>query len=224
MRFPAILAGVAGAAILMTSGAYAQSSPWGTFSGNWTGFYAGAQADLLATKSLEEQEPGLTSPTLMGDMGGGGGVFAGYDYQLNNMFVAGVMGDYNVDSTELLYNGSDSGKAQWDASLKARIGVPVAANVLAYGSLGYEWGAFRLWRPAVSLAAGSPFGQCRLHHRRGLQIGLGVDAMLTSNIMARLEATYTHYDSHVTTIGGTPAVQSTPSMIAIKGGVGFRFD
>jgi outer membrane immunogenic protein len=219
MRFPAILAGVAGAAILMTSGAYAQSSPWGTFSGNWTGFYAGAQADLLATKSLEEQEPGLTSPTLMGDMGGGAGVFAGYDYQLNNMFVAGVMGDYNVDSTELLYNGADSGKAQWDASLKARIGVPVATNVLAYGSLGYEWGHFDYSdRPSLAGADNAAFTTA------GLQIGLGVDAMLTSNIMARLEATYTHYDSHVTTIGGTPAVQSTPSMIAIKGGVGFRFD
>jgi opacity protein-like surface antigen len=57
-----------------------------------------------------------------------------------------------------------------------------------------------------------------------LQIGLGVDAMLTENIMARFEGTYTHYEPHVTTVAGTPVVQSTPSMIAIKAGLAFKFD
>jgi opacity protein-like surface antigen len=219
MRHASVLAGVAVATLVLSSGAHAQSLFGGSGSGSWTGAYIGAQAELLATKSLEEQEPGLTAPTLLGDMGAGGGVFGGYDYQFNDMFVAGIGGEYNLDSTELLSGGANSGASKWDATIKARVGTPIAPNVLAYASLGYEWGHFDYSdRPTLIHADNADFTT------GGLQIALGVDAMLTQNIMGRLEASYTHYDSHITTISGTPAVQSTPSMIAVKGGIGFRFN
>jgi outer membrane immunogenic protein len=217
MRSLALLIATAGAVVIAASGAEAQGLGSG-FSGRWTGAYVGAQVDLLSTKSLESATA-MWAPSLLADMGGGGGVFAGYDYQLNNMFVAGVLGEYNLDSTQLVYNGKAAGTAQWDASIAGRLGTPLASNVLAYGSVGYEWGHFDY----TDRFAGPTYGNANFT-TGGLQFGLGVDAMLTSNIMARFEATYTHYDSNIISQNGSPYWQSTPSMIAIKGGLGFKFD
>jgi opacity protein-like surface antigen len=218
MRVSVISAIFAGVSILMSSGAEAQGIG-SDFSGKWTGYYAGVQADLLATKSLEEAEPALTAPTLLGDMGGGGGVFAGYDYQLGNIFVAGVLGEFNLDSTGLEVTGNGAGSSRWDAGFAGRIGMRIAPNVLAYARAGYEWGHFDY----SNRFAAPTYGNAEFT-TSGLEFGVGVDAMLTSNIMGRLEATYTKYDPAVITQGGVPVWQSTPSMIAIKGGVGWRFD
>ena len=215
MRSVVLFAALAGATILASGGAFAQNL-LAPPSGNWTGFYIGGQADLLATKSLEESDPTLTGPTLLGDMGGGIGAFAGYDYQFYDWLVGGIGAEYNIDSTELQFSGSNYGASKWDAAVKARVGTPIAPNVLAYGSLGYEWGHFDYSdRPSLAGADNAAFTT------GGVQFGIGVDAMLTQNIMGRLEATYTHYDSHTTTPMG---VVSTPSMIAVKAGLGFRFD
>jgi opacity protein-like surface antigen len=212
MRSTVLFAALASAAILGSSGAHAQNL-FAAPSGNWTGFYIGGQADLLATKSLEEQDPTLKGPTLLGDMGGGFGAFAGYDYQFFDWLVGGVGAEYNIDSTELQFNGQNYGASQWDATIKARLGTPIAPNILAYGSLGYEWGHFDYSdRPVLGTDAFTA---------GGIQFGLGVDAMLTQNIMARFEGTYTHYEDGHTSSNG---ISSTPSMIAIKGGLAFRFD
>lgn len=213
MRAIVLFAAVAGAAML---GSAAQAQDLlGAPGGNWTGFYIGGQADLLATKSLEEADPTLTGPTLLGDMGGGIGAFAGYDYQFYDWLVGGVAAEYNIDSTELQFGGANYGASQWDATVKARVGTPIAPNVLAYGSVGYEWGHFDYSdRPSMAGATDAAFTTS------GAQFGLGVDAMLTQNIMGRLEATYTHYEGHTASNG----ISSTPSMIAVKAGLGFRFD
>ena len=214
MRSIVLLAALAAAAGLSVTGVEAQSllAPAG---GNWTGFYIGGQADLLATKSLEEQDTSLTGPTLLGDMGGGLGIFGGYDYQFSDWLVGGLGAEYNIDSTELQFGGANYGASKWDATIKARVGTPIASNVLAYGSLGYQWGHFDYSdRPSMAGATGADFTT------GGPQIGLGIDAMLTQNIMARFEGTYTHYESHTASNG----ITSTPSMIAVKAGLAFRFD
>lgn len=128
------------------------------------------------------------------------------------------MGEFNWVSTELLYGGSVYGKAQWDAALRARLGVPVAPNVLAYGSIGYAWGHFD-YTPGFS----TPNYSNTQFTVGGVQLGIGVDAMLTANVMGRIEATYAHYGSNVEANSAGPNTTSTPSMIAVKAGLGFRF-
>jgi opacity protein-like surface antigen len=214
MRSIVLLAALATAAVLSAGSAEAQSL-FAPASGSWTGFYVGGQADLLATKSLEEQDVSLGAPTLLGDMGGGLGVFAGYDYQFSDWLVGGLGAEYNFDSTQLQFGGANYGASNWDAAIKARVGTPIAPNVLAYGSLGYQWGHFDYSnRPSMAGATDAAFTT------GGPQFGLGVDAMLTENIMARFEGTYTHYESHTASNG----IVSTPSMIAIKAGLAFKFD
>jgi outer membrane immunogenic protein len=209
--------GLATLATLLLLGAPAAQAEgiFGSFNGSWTGLYAGGQAALLATKSLEENAPALTGPTLLGDMGGGAGVFAGVDYQFSDMFVAGVMGELNTDSTTLMLNGSNYGSFTWNAAARARLGALVAPNVLAYGSVGWDWGHF-------DYSAAYPGASTADFTTVGMQYGIGVDVMLTGNIMGRLDATYSHYGSHDISTGGT-TVTSTPSIIAVKAGIGLRF-
>src|SRR5690606_22503948 len=97
----------------------------------WDGFYAGAQASLVATKTHEIGSPVSAVEQLMGDMGGAAGLFAGYRYQLNDWLVLGVDGEYNNISTEYLFNATKYGALTWDAAVRATLGYPVAHNVLA---------------------------------------------------------------------------------------------
>ncbi|HTJ56792.1 MAG TPA: porin family protein [Devosiaceae bacterium] len=207
MRSAAKVAAMVGVVLLGAHAGTAQAQD----AVDWTGPYVGAQANLLAEKSLEQ---GWFPDTLLGDMGGGAGVFAGFNYQLNDHFVVGVEGEANFDSTTLQLLGQNFLSSNWDGAVKARLGMPVGPNVLAYGTLGYAWGNFD-YDPSVVPSGGN-------FTVGGAQFGIGAEALLTSNIIGRLEATYVHYDTNSVTLGSS-TLESTPSMIAVKAGVGFKF-
>ena len=177
----------------------------------WDGFYVGAQGSLVAMKSHEAN--GFLAPApeqLLGDIGGSAGVFAGYRYQISDWFVLGVDAELNNVATQFEYNGLNYGALKWDTAVRATLGYPVANNVLAYGTVGYSWGRFDL---SPALGAGSEFTA------GGFQLGLGVDMMVTQNIMARLNATWTHYGVNDVPGGGT----SEPSNSVVRAGLAWKF-
>jgi opacity protein-like surface antigen len=180
----------------------------------WDGFYLGAQGSIVAMKS---HEIGTLVPTeqLLGDIGGSAGVFAGYRYQLNDWFVLGLDGEFNNVATELLYPGTVYGAMKWDAAVRATLGYPVAPNVLAYGTAGYSWAHFDL----------TPFygASDSTYTAGGFQLGLGVDVMVTQNIMARLNATWTHYGVNTVKQNGTNIGTSEPSDVVVRAGLAYKF-
>lgn len=177
----------------------------------WDGFYVGAQGSLIGMKS-HESNAGLPPPEqLLGDIGGSAGVFAGYRYQLNDWFVFGIDAEVNNVATQFEYSGANYGALKWDAAVRATLGYPVANNVLAYGTVGYSWGRFDLSPHYGSANAAFTAG--------GFQLGLGVDMMVTENIMARLNATWTHYGVNQVPGGGT----SEPSNSVVRAGLAWKF-
>lgn len=181
----------------------------------WDGFYVGAQGSLIGMKSHEANSVVATPPVteqLLGDIGGSAGVFAGYRYQINDWFVLGVDAELNNVATQFEYNGANYGALKWDTAVRATLGYPVANNVLAYGTVGYSWGRFDL---SPALGAGSEFTA------GGFQLGLGVDMMVTQNIMARLNATWTHYG--VNDVPGPTGGTSEPSNAVIRAGLAWKF-
>ena len=177
----------------------------------WDGFYVGAQGSLVAMKSHEANADLAPAPEqLLGDIGGSAGVFAGYRYQISDWFVLGVDAELNNVATQFEYNGLNYGALKWDTAVRATLGYPVANNVLAYGTVGYSWGRFDL---SPALGAGSEFTA------GGFQLGLGVDMMVTQNIMARLNATWTHYGVNDVPGGGT----SEPSNSVVRAGLAWKF-
>lgn len=181
-------------------------------SSTWDGFYLGAQGSLVATKTHEIG--GVVGvEQLFGDIGGSAGVFAGYRYQISDWFVLGVDAEVNNVATEYLWNAANYGAIKWDAAVRATLGYPVAPNVLAYGTVGYSWAYFDL-SPGYGNAAAT-------YTAGGVQLGLGVDMMVTQNIMARLNATWTHYGVNTVPVpgGGT----SEPSDVVVRAGLGWKF-
>lgn len=181
----------------------------------WDGFYFGAQASLIGMKS-HEINPGLPGPdTLLGDIGGSAGVFAGYRYQINDWFVLGVDAEANNVATQFDWAGLRYGGLMWDASVRATLGYPVANNVLAYGTVGYSWARFDMTpftgTPDSAFTAG------------GFQFGLGVDMMVTENLMARLNATYTYFGVNNWTRGGAAYGSSEPSNTVVRAGLAWKF-
>ena len=178
----------------------------------WDGFYVGAQASLVATKTHEIG--GVVGPEqLLGDIGGNAGLFAGYRFTLNDWFVLGIDAEANNVATEYLWNAVNYGAIKWDAAVRATLGYPVSSNVLAYGTVGYSWAHIDL-SPGYGNANATYTGG-------GIQLGLGVDMLVTENIMARLNATWAHYGVHTVPVpgGGT----SEPSSVTVRAGLGWKF-
>jgi outer membrane immunogenic protein len=178
----------------------------------WDGFYVGAQGSLIGMKSHEIAPGILVGEQLLGDIGGSAGVFAGYRYQLSDWFVLGVDAEVNNVATQFEFNGAQNyGALKWDAAVRATLGYPVAPNVLAYGTVGYSWGRFDLSPSRGGVATAFTAG--------GFQLGLGVDMMITQNLMARLNATWTHYGVNSVPGGGT----SEPSNQVVRAGLAWKF-
>lgn len=178
----------------------------------WDGFYIGAQGSLVATKTHEIG--GVVGPEqLLGDIGGNAGLFAGYRFTLNDWFVLGIDAEANNVATEYLWNAVNYGAIKWDAAVRATLGYPVSSNVLAYGTVGYSWAHIDL-SPGYGNANATYTGG-------GIQLGLGVDMLVTENIMARLNATWAHYGVHTVPVpgGGT----SEPSSVTVRAGLGWKF-
>lgn len=179
----------------------------------WDGFYVGAQGSLIGMKSHEIAPPILVGEQLLGDIGGSAGVFAGYRYQLSDWFVLGVDAEVNNVATQFEFNGGTNyGALKWDAAVRATLGYPVAPNVLAYGTVGYSWGHFD-FTPSRGVSTTFTAG--------GFQLGVGVDMMITQNIMARLNATWTHYGVNNVPVAGGGT--SEPSDVVVRVGLGWKF-
>lgn len=140
--------------------------------------------------------------------GWGGGVYAGYNFQVNPNFVLGLEGDLTLNNME----GSAGGLTvsnQWNSTLRGRAGYAIN-RFLLYGTGGLAVGGLKV---ANAVASDSKTVA-------GWTLGTGVEAALTNSVTARLEYRYTDLGSH--------AFATTPGNVAftsgqIMAGVGVKF-
>ncbi|MBU1174201.1 MAG: porin family protein [Alphaproteobacteria bacterium] len=183
---------------------------------SWTGFYFGGQIGLVGMKSHEKGPAVPNGEALLGDIPVQAGVFGGFHWQQTDWWVWGLDAELNIEQGEFFYNGSKFGSMEMDGAVRVQGGYLVAPNVLAYASVGYSWAHFDNRAYYGGGATGADF------IGGGLQLGLGVDAMVTDTIMARLQMTWAHYGEHAVSSGGGAAT-SEPSMIDIRTGVAWKF-
>jgi outer membrane immunogenic protein len=203
-----LIAGVTVAAVLAGLGCVSVTQAQtkdSTFSGLYlgvTGGYAYGKGDfegrLLSdhTDSSSDLVSEDGSAELDGGMIGG---LVGYDYQLDNGVVLGVVGDLSWVDTEgnadvapssVGVSGSDYSmdtSLSWLGTARARVGLQ-AGDALFYGTGGLAFGGLEA---SVLLDGGSEQGSDSSTHV-GWAAGAGINYMLNENMMLGLE--YLHVD------------------------------
>jgi outer membrane immunogenic protein len=156
---------------------------------NWTGFYifGGAGGGIWDADSNVRTNPGalaITRDQRLGGDGWFGTVGAGYDWQFNGPWVAGIFADGQFGSIRGSlsdpfngWEGREKLRTSWAAGV--RVGYLVAPNVYSYVNGGYsgsEWSGANL---SSILAGGGPVvATTPSFHRDGWFIGGGVENSL----------------------------------------------
>ena len=138
-----------------------------------------------------------------------GGLYGGYNFQVNQNWVAGIEGDYLFSGT----NGANATFAvdnPWDATLRGRVGYAVD-RFLLYGTGGLALGEVK----ATDIVGGTTASSTKI----GWTLGAGIEAAVTNNVTARVEYRYTDLGSQATGSGTSVGYTSN----AILAGVGMKF-
>ena len=199
---------------------------------DWTGLYVGAslgsrwsESDWTTTAADFAQPAQLVPATANAAYDGSTfrvGLYAGYNVQIQNIFVAGLEGDFAWGDQKKTRSGipgaflpgfgapdTSSIRLTWDASLRGRFGVLVRPAVLVYATGGVAAqhievsancdGAVGPWCLAGSKSETDSTTQW------GWTIGGGVEAALAPNWLLRAEYRYADYGSFTHTFfGSTP--------------------
>jgi outer membrane immunogenic protein len=190
---------------------------------SWTGFYLGAH--LGGAFSSDSNFNGLAT----GSNGNGrflGGLQAGYDWQFNPNFVAGVEGQYSWLSGNVgaafpggfLYTNNQRGLG----SLTGRFGYTWGPG-LVYLKGGY---AYSNNNESVTFA-GIPVGFVLSgDHSNGYTIGAGLEYMFAPNWSAKAEYQYYNFGNARFTApaGLVPTGSFTTDDHVVKAGVSYRFN
>ncbi len=153
---------------------------------SWTGFYVfgGGGGGLWAADSNITTFPGqvpLTRDQRLGGSGWFGTVGAGYDWQFNSSWVAGIFGDGQFGSIRGMASdpvnfvvGNETLRDSYAAGV--RLGYLVAPNVLSYVNAGYSGSQWSGVTGSTLAAAGGPaFGTTPSFNRNGFFVGGGVE-------------------------------------------------
>ena len=179
----------------------------------WTGFYIGAQAGYLGgagepeicatVAGVDRDCSGRASDYGLGadnPSGGTAGGYLGFNYRINDM-VIGLEGDLNWDDAredgtkgsadlESIFGPQDV-SLNWDASVRARIGVVVGERAMLYATGGPSWINVELKNDFCNVIEGEPGIRCGDESTElGWQLGGGAEFLITDHVS--LKAEYLH--------------------------------
>jgi outer membrane immunogenic protein len=198
-------------------------------SANWTGFYLGANVGYAwADASLRNSgPPGPPARTVGADSDGViGGLQAGYDWQMGSL-VLGFVADVSLaDLKGSFVNVPPPGppftataSVNWMATLRARAGMLLTPNFLAYVHGGVAFaGVEGNW-------VGGPWNGSGDKTRTGWVAGGGLEYKWTQNLSAFTEYSYADFGSYSFANVGGPAVRfdNDIRVQTIKVGFNYRF-
>ena len=212
----------------------------------WTGFYVGAQLGYAwGSDRSEISVPGFPFVFTNDDhdaSGVVGGVHAGYNFQ-TGLAVFGVEGDLEIAGIEgserrtgsSLFAGfatSSDMKADFQGSLRARLGFAMLDRMMLYGTAGLAFAniqnTYSLTFPPGNVFGAAPGTATAKFDewRWGWTVGAGVEYAVMSNWTARLEYRYTSfnaYENALPVLGAGSSSEQDPSFHTIRIGASYRF-
>jgi outer membrane immunogenic protein len=156
---------------------------------SWTGFYlfGGGGGGLWAADTntvLNSTGAPATSNLRMGGSGWFGTVGAGYDWQFNGNWVAGILADGqfgSISGTITDVGSAGTEKLQTSYAGGVRLGYLVAPTVLSYVNAGYsgsQWSGVTLSTVGTGFGGGVPINTTPSFTRGGFFVGGGVENQL----------------------------------------------
>ena len=201
---------------------------------NWTGFYLGAGSGFAVFNADTSVQNPAGAPLFATSTQGGKGWLAtgyvGYDYQISDHIVAGVLGDFDFGSVTGGYldpatGGTGTMKEKYSWAAGGRLGWLVYPEFLAYVSGGYTQAHFT----GFSLSNGTTLAA---HNYSGWFASIGVDTtfpLLGNGWFFRSDFRYSQYGSatlaEVNAAGAVVDLQSIrPAVQAVTAGLIYKFN
>lgn len=156
---------------------------------NWSGVYVGVTGGYTFNNT-GFYAPG-TSLDGIGANGALAGALVGFNWQVSPRFVVGIEADASISEDDTL---SPLTSENWSAGVRARAGALVSPSTLFYLSAGWSWA-----HADFSQMFAIP-GQDAIFS--GPQLGVGIESMLTRNILARFEYLLSFYGEETFAAGG----------------------
>lgn len=190
---------------------------------DWTGVYGGVAggAGLLVNR-LNASAGGASASIDNGGQGLLGSVFAGGDYQFNDQFLVGLMGDLTWPGMQSVLTAGAGGASATVTShtnmswtLAARLGWLATPSTLLYALGGYTNQGFTTTGYAGN-GATIFSSEDRLS---GFTVGPGFEMMIAKNWSTRLEYRYSQFETRTLSSG----VTMQPSSHTVRAGLAYRF-
>jgi outer membrane immunogenic protein len=147
-----------------------------------------------------------------------GGVFVGYNYQLPGPFVVGVEGSRTFIGGHFQLNGPNFDllqKVQHVDTFAGRFGFLVTPTTMTYGKFGFS--QIKLTGVDIGLT-----GQRFEKNLNGTTYGVGIESMITENLLVRLEADRTRANDELIVNLGFDRYR--PEIIQIMAGAAVKFN
>ncbi|MFA7415593.1 MAG: outer membrane protein [Rhizobium sp.] len=171
--------------------------------GGWTGAYIGGSANYDWGR-FDNSTDGRDAN------GFGGSLYGGYNMQ-NGQIVYGPEADIGYSDQEGSAGVGLTGKQGWNGSLRGRVGYDMNPFMI-YGTAGLAGANHEL---TDGVNTDDKFAI-------GYTVGAGVEALVTDNIMARVEYRYSDYQSKDFNLGGTTYSRGFDDH-SVKVGIGVKF-
>lgn len=182
----------------------------------WTGAYVGLTAGY-SFANTEFDVGGLFTFDGLGADGLQGGIIGGFNWQVSPRFVVGVEADASISDVTTAITLGGLGNAEltsdWNWAVRGRAGVLITPETLFYLSGGWAWAHSEL--SGVPLLFDETFS--------GPQLGVGIESMLTPNVLVRLEYLHTFFNDETLFAGIGGGLSVEPSAGTARLGVVYKF-
>jgi outer membrane immunogenic protein len=243
LMLTAMLAALSIVGVAAASRANAASPPYpGDY--NWTGLYLGGEAGWGWASQQITHVTGATAfpagsvDASLDQNGPLAGVYAGYNYQINQ-FLVGVDGD--ITTTDITGTGHDvsavngdvsshSDQLNWIATATGRVGY-VSNNWLLFAKGGWAWAPFTEANILRTPSGGLVNASTSSDTHNGWTVGAGAEWGFAAHWSAKLEYDYigfvtANYLTTITSAAGAVSTEvrsATSSLSMLKAGVAYRF-
>lgn len=190
---------------------------------NWTGLYLGLQGSY-DVGSTDWDSPIFGTHTDHTLKGGAGGLFLGYNYQFPINVVVGVETDLNygkITGSSSCPNGSYSCNSEinWFGSTRARVGYAFW-RLLPYVAVGVAYTRADLYTEFI--ATGTEFSSTG-DYRFGWTPSIGLEFVITKNLLARAEYAYYDFGSKSVTFSDGELLDNGLRFQGLKLGLAWKF-